>query len=135
MRVLTTSTSNQTIKIAARRDVVGNLSLEIINKSTRKTDSYTSNVEWQEYNVAWENSDVSWESGGFTSSQGDIFLEITNKYALKEGNYYTLKLIDDNGELYRDVVYCTDQTDYDKYNPNKNKYTQESSFDDSYIIL
>jgi hypothetical protein len=135
MRVLTTSTSDQTIKIAARRDVVGNLSLEVINKSTRKTDSYTSSVEWQEYNVSWENSDVSWESGGFTSSQGDIFLEITNKYALKEGNYYTLKLTDDNGELYRDVIYCTDQTDYDKYNPNKNKYTQESSFDDSYIIL
>ncbi len=135
MRVLTTSTSDQTIKIAARRDVVGTLSLEVTNKSTRKTDSYSSNVEWQEYNVAWENSDVSWESGGFTSSQGDIFLEITNQYALKEGNYYTLKLIDDNGELYRDVVYCTDQTDYDKYNPNKNKYTQESSFDDSYIIL
>lgn len=135
MRVLKTSTSEQTIKIAARRDVVGNLSLEVINKSTRKTDSYTSSVEWQEYNVSWENSDVSWESGGFTSSQGDIFLEITNKYALKEGNYYTLKLIDDNGELYRDVIYCTDQTDYDKYNPNKNKYTQESSFDDSYIIL
>ena len=135
MRVLTTSTSDQTIKIAARRDVVGNLSLEVINKSTRKTDSYTSSVEWQEYNVSWENSNVSWESGGFTSSQGDIFLEITNKYALKEGNYYTLKLTDDNGELYRDVIYCTDQTDYDKYNPNKNKYTQESSFDDSYIIL
>jgi len=135
MRVLKTSTSEQTIKIAARRDVVGNLSLEVINKSTRKTDSYTSSVEWQEYNVSWENSDVSWESGGFTSSQGDIFLEITNKYALKEGNYYTLKLTDDNGELYRDVIYCTDQTDYDKYNPNKNKYTQESSFDDSYIIL
>jgi len=135
MRVLTTSTSDQTIKIAARRDVVGNLSLEVTNKSTRKTDSYTSSVEWQEYNVSWENSDVSWESGGFTSSQGDIFLEITNKYALKEGNYYTLKLTDDNGELYRDVIYCTDQTDYDKYNPNKNKYTQESSFDDSYIIL
>jgi hypothetical protein len=135
MRVLKTSTSDQTIKIAARRDVVGNLSLEVINKSTRKTDSYTSSVEWQEYNVSWENSDVSWESGGFTSSQGDIFLEITNKYALKEGNYYTLKLTDDNGELYRDVIYCTDQTDYDKYNPNKNKYTQESSFDDSYIIL
>lgn len=135
MRVLKTSTSDQTIKIAARRDVVGNLSLEVINKSTRKTDSYTSSVEWQEYNVSWENSNVSWESGGFTSSQGDIFLEITNKYALKEGNYYTLKLTDDNGELYRDVIYCTDQTDYDKYNPNKNKYTQESSFDDSYIIL
>jgi len=135
MRVLKTSTSDQTIKIAARRDVVGNLSLEVINKSTRKTDSYTSSVEWQEYNVSWENSNISWESGGFTSSQGDIFLEITNKYALKEGNYYTLKLTDDNGELYRDVIYCTDQTDYDKYNPNKNKYTQESSFDDSYIIL
>jgi hypothetical protein len=135
MRVLTTSTSDQTIKITTRIYVVYTLSLEVTNKSTRKTDSYSSSVEWQQYNVAWENSDVSWESGGFTSSQGDIFLEITNQYALKEGNYYTLKLIDDNGELYRDVVYYTDQTDYDKYNPNKNKYTQESSFDDSYIIL
>tara|TARA_B100001057_G_C22417351_1_gene782138 strand:- start:118 stop:525 length:408 start_codon:yes stop_codon:yes gene_type:complete len=135
MRVLTTSTSDQTIKIAARRDVVGTINLEVINKSTRKTESYSSSIEWQLYAVNPENADVNWESGGFTSSQGNIFLEITNQYALKEGNYYTLKLIDDNGELYRDVVYCTDQTDYDKYNPNKNKYTQESSFDDSYIIL
>ena len=135
MRILTTSTSDQTIKIVARRGIVGTLSLEVTNKSTRKTDSYSSSVEWQQYNVAWENSNVNWEAGGFTSSQGDIFLEITNQYALKEGNYYTLRLTDDNGEIYRDVAYCTDQTDYEKYNPNKNKYTQESSFDDSYIIL
>jgi len=135
MRVLTTSTGNQTIKIAARRAVLGVLSLEITNKSTRRKDSYLSDIEWQQYTVNPENADSNWEFDGFESSQGDIFLEITNRYSLKEGNYYTLKLIDDNGELYRDVVYCTDQTDYDKYNPNKNKYTQESSFDDSYIIL
>ena len=135
MHVLTTSTESQTIKITSRRAVVGFIRLEVTNKSTRQTFDYTGDFQWQQYLQNPEGAAIKWEGGDITTSQGEIFLSITNKYELNEGDYYTLKVIDDSGEIYRGIIFCTDQTDYNKYNPNKDKYTQESSFDDSYIIL
>jgi hypothetical protein len=135
MHILTTSTADQTIKIASRRNIVGDLRLVLINKSTREQFDYTGDFQWQLYLQNPEGAAIKWDGGDLVPTQGDIFLQITNQYALKEGDYYTLKLIDDNGEVYRDIIFCTDQTDYNKYNPNKDKYTEEDSFDDSYIIL
>ena len=135
MHVLTTSTESQTIKITSRRAVVGFVRLEVTNKSTREVFNYTGDFEYQQYLQNPEGAAIKWEGGDITTSQGEIFLSITNKYELNEGDYYTLKVIDDSGEIYRGIIFCTDQTDYNKYNPNKDKYTQESSFDDSYIIL
>ena len=135
MHVLTTSTESQTIKITSRRAVVGFVRLEVTNKSTREVFNYTGDFEYQQYLQNPEGAAIKWEGGDITTSQGEIFLLINNIYELKEGDYYTLKVIDDNGEIYRGMIFCTDQTDYNKYNPNKDKYTQESSFDDSYIIL
>jgi hypothetical protein len=135
MHILTTSTDNQNIKIVSRRSIVGFLRMELVNKSTRQVFDYTGDFQWQVYQQNPENAAIKWEGGDLGSSEGEIFLQITNKYTLKEGDYYTLKLIDDDGLIYRDIVFCTDQTDFPKYNPNKDKYTQEDSFDDSYIIL
>lgn len=135
MHILTTSSDDQTIKIATRRSIVGDLRLEVTNKSTRQRFDYTGDFQWQQYLENPEQSAIQWEGGDLEATEGDIFLTITNQYELKEGDYYTLKVIDDDGEIYRDVLFCTDQTDYNKYNPNKDKYTKEDSFDDSYIIL
>ncbi len=135
MHILTTSTGDQTIKVASRRDIVGDLRLEVINKSTRQKFDYTGDFQYQQYLQNPEGAAIKWEGGDLDVSQGDIFFEITNQYDLKEGDYYTFKVIDDEGEVYRDILFCTDQTDFEKYNPNKDKYTQEDSFDDSYIIL
>lgn len=135
MHVLTTSTTSQTIKVSSRRNIIGDLRLEVTNKSTRKVFDYTGDFQWQQYLQNPEAAAIKWEGGDVATSQGEIFLLITNIYELKEGDYYTLKVIDDNGEIYRGMIFCTDQTDYNKYNPNKDKYTKEDSFDDSYIIL
>jgi hypothetical protein len=32
-------------------------------------------------------------------------------------------------------MFCTDQTDYDKYDPNKNDYVVESTYNNEYVIL
>lgn len=135
MHILTTSTDEQTIKVAARRLPVAGFRLELVNKSTREKFNYTGDFRWQEYQQNPEDSAILWDGGDLTQTQGAIFFQITNKYSLKEGDYYTFKAMDDNGLIYRDIIFCTDQTDYDKYNPNKDKYTEEDSFDDSYIIL
>lgn len=135
MHVLTTSTEDQTIKVVSRRAVVGDARLLVVNKTTRQEFDYTGDFQWQEYQQNPESSAIQWEGGDLTTSEGEIFLQITNQYSLKEGDYYTLKIIDDEGLVYRDIIFCTDQTDFPKYDPNKDQYTKEDSFDDSYIIL
>ena len=135
MKILTTSTADQTIKVATRRTVSGNLRLLLVNKTSREEFNYTTDFQWQLYLENPEGSAIKWDGGDLEAADGDIFLEITNQYALSEGDYYTLKVIDDNGELYRDTIFCTDQTDYNKYEVGKGDYTNEDSYDNSFIII
>lgn len=37
--------------------------------------------------------------------------------------------------IYRDTVFCTDQTDYRKYTVNQGEYTTENTYDNDFIVL
>lgn len=60
---------------------------------------------------------------------------------LKKDVYYTLDvlLFGTNTVIYKDKVFCTDQTidqsTNDYYDINKNEYTTEDSYDNDYIII
>lgn len=54
-----------------------------------------------------------------------------------EGRFYTFKAFSNNGLTlcYQDRLFCTAQTEYDKYTVNQNIYTEETSYDNEYIII
>lgn len=116
MKVLTTSTDSQTIKIIPR---------EYVTTATLKITDDTTNVE-SEYNVS--------------PTTNRNYLEIENDYSLKEGGFYNLVLENDNGEvIYRDKIFCTDQnvdqSTNDYYTINKDVYTIDTSYDNDFIVL
>jgi len=60
---------------------------------------------------------------------------------LVENNFYTMELIASNGGdiVYKDKVFCTnqtvDQSNNDYYDINKNEYTTEDSYNNDYVII
>jgi hypothetical protein len=70
-----------------------------------------------------------------TITEGNGFMELTAVYTLVNNRFYGLKLIYDGNLIYRDRVFVTSQTDYDKFTVNQNVYTEETSYDNEYIII
>lgn len=58
---------------------------------------------------------------------------------LTEGEFYTLEVLISGNVIYKDRVFCTDQTinqsTNNYYSVNSGQYTTENSFDNDYIIL
>jgi len=111
MHVLTTSNSSQSLKIAPRKDVTSpTFSLTDKVKRTTSTISVTK------------------------SSDGD-YMVLTGTFSLKEGNQYTFRVKDGSEEIYRGLIFCTDQTDLDNFFVNKDEYVEEDSYDNDFVIL
>jgi hypothetical protein len=80
------------------------------------------------------------------TTSGD-YLQFTVDFGtLTEGDFYILELKKSQEQrlgyrdvIYRDKVFCTDQTvnqiSNDYYSINKNEYTVEDSYDNEYIII
>tara|TARA_B100000497_G_C7404924_1_gene256069 strand:+ start:9 stop:440 length:432 start_codon:yes stop_codon:yes gene_type:complete len=142
MKILTTSTSAQTLTFAPRSypsEVIVSLRDSSTNTTTR-----TENV---------------------TLTQTNDKASISTTFSLKEGRFYDLSILEgvgalwntynviweaatDNWEsittseksIYLDKIFCTDQTinqtDNDYYTINSGQYTQTTSYpDDDYIII
>jgi hypothetical protein len=58
---------------------------------------------------------------------------------LKKDVYYTMDVLLNGSVIYKDKVFCTDQTinqsNNDYYDINENEYTTEDSYDNDYIII
>lgn len=52
-----------------------------------------------------------------------------------EGRFYTFFVYNNDGVQYKGRLFCTAQTDYDKYTVNQNVYTEEQSADNEFILL
>ena len=117
MKVLTTSTESQTLKVIPR-EYVPFVNMYLRDDSTNLTTTITPNVQ----NVG-------------------NYMEISNTFNfLKEGRFYDLKIVNIQTQkiIYRDKVFCTDQTinqdTNDYYSVNKNEYVSKSGNND-YIVL
>lgn len=111
MKILTTSSSSQSIYIAPRKDAISP-TLTLKNKSTRKT------------------STVSVTKG----IDGD-FMRLTGTFSLKEGEQYSFTVKDGSDIIYRGLIFCTDQTELDKYFINKDEYVSEDSYDNDFVFI
>ena len=114
MKVLTTSTDAQTIKVIPR-EYVGTITLKLRDDSTNEV---TTEV--------------------VTAVTDKNYLSVSYVFNLKEGRYYDLTLLNGSNVIYLDKIFCTDQTinqdTSDYYSINKNEYVSKSGNND-YIVL
>ena len=111
MEILTTSTDNQSIKIVPRIDASSPI-LSLTDKSTRTTSEVT-----------------------VSKTTESDYMVLTGTFSLKEGNQYTFRVKDGSTEIYRGLIFCTDQTNLDKYFVNEGEYIQEDSYDNDFVII
>ena len=119
MHILTTSTSSQTLKVNARADLY-NVQVILFDKSEKKE--------------LLDTDDECTTTDGIAT----IEVEFDGSNQLVEGRYYSLTVKDrdnSNAVVYKGLVFCTDQTDYNKYETGKDDYVVEDSYDNEFIII
>jgi hypothetical protein len=68
-------------------------------------------------------------------SSADGFMTLTGTFSLVVNRYYGLEVFDGSNLIYRDRVFVTSQTEYDKFTVNQNLYTEETSYDNEFVII
>jgi hypothetical protein len=111
MEILTTSTSNQSLKIIPRADA-SSPTLSLYDKSTRTTSTVS-----------------------VVKTSEDDYMVLTGTFSLKEGNQYTFRVKDGSTEIYRGLIFCTDQNNLDKYFANSGEYVEEDSYDNDFVVI
>lgn len=113
MDILPTSGLQQ-LKIIPRKDATAPV-IKLTDKATRKTATVTPTK----------------------TDEGD-YMVLTGTFNLVEDSLYTYKVqlsSSDDEEIYRGLIYCTNQTSLDKYFINNNEYIEEDSFDNEFVII
>ena len=113
MEILPT-TGTQQLKIITRKDA-SNPVIKLTDKETRTTSTITP-----------------------AKSLSGSYMVLDGTFTLTEDNLYSYKVelsAEDSEEIYRGLIYCTNQTNLDKYFINQNEYIEEDSFDNEYVIL
>jgi len=111
MEILTTSTGDQTLKFIPRADA-SSPTLSLYDKTTRTTSSVT-----------------------VTKTTVQDYMVLTGAFSLKEGNHYTFRVKDGSTEIYRGLIFCTDQSNLDRYFANNGEYIEEDSYDNDFVII
>lgn len=138
MKILTTSTGEQTIRIIPR-SYPDDVTLILRDDSTNEIVTYTlDSMEWENTDEVWNAVDLNWnDAGGYFEEDG--YLVINNQYNLVEGRFYDLTIKEGSVVIYKDKIFCTDQTidqeTNNYYSINENVYTTENSYDNDYIII
>ncbi len=111
MKILTTS-ATQTIKFIPR-ELVSSVVLTLTNKNTRTSSTVSVSV---------------------VNSNG--YMSITGSFSLVENTNYSMEVTNTSGDvIYRDTIFCTNQTDFDKFDVHKDDYVTEDTFDNEFIVL
>ncbi len=113
MDILTTS-SPQELKIIPRKDSASPV-IKLTNKMTNTTATVTP-----------------------SKSDDGNYMVLSGTFNIAEDNLYSYKVEmggEDDEVIYRGLIYCTNQTNLDKYFINKDEYTEETSFDNEFVIL
>ena len=133
MIILTTSTSEQTITVIPR-SYPDEISLVLRDEITNEVTTNTiESLEWENNNDFWNLADYNWGATlGFYEDKG--YLVISNEFALVENHFYELTIKEGANTIYKDKIFCTDQTISD-YSVNSNEYVTENSYDNDYIVI
>ena len=115
MKVFKATTSNNLhyLEFIGRKDA-SNVIVVITDKDTKTSSEEVINV---------------------ISNQGVYGFTIDKEF--KEGSRYSLTVLDqlDNSIIYRDMILCTDEVEYDKYDIQTGDYVFNDTPDNDYVIL
>ena len=111
MHLLTTSVAAQQLKIVPRQDA-SSVTLEL----TDKTQFTTSTVS-------------------VSKTSSEPFMILSGSFSLVENRSYSFEVKDGSEVIYRGLIFCTDQTDGEKFFVQDEDYTSETSYDNEYVIL
>ena len=120
--------------------------MKIVSVSQTQTFKYIPRVFTTEllvYNVTDEQTNKSQAAADFATDAGDNYLTATINFGsgdapFREGHFYMLKVLKQDGTLvYRDKLFCTDQTPVtqSRYDVNDNVYETNDTHDNDYIVL
>jgi hypothetical protein len=112
MYILQPIATEQTLIVIARTSQTTGISIYLTNENTNDTDIITPTATY---------------SNGFTS--------LSAVYTLVESTFYNFRVVVSGANIYRGRVFCTSQTDYEKFSVNQSVYTEETSFNNEYIVL
>ena len=73
------------------------------------------------------------DHNGNSDTEG-LYLSITDTIALEEDKQYTLVVKNGSDVIYKDMIFCTNQT-VSSYSINNNEYTEPTQTDNDYIII
>ena len=111
MKILTTTPSF--IKFIPR-EAASSVTLTLTNKNTRTSETVSLGVS---------------NSNGYMTLYSGI-------PALVENTNYSMEVKNSSGDvIYRDTIFCTNQTDFDKFNVHKDDYVTEDTYDNEFIVL
>ena len=71
---------------------------------------------------------------GVSATTDKGYLTFSAVYSLTENVFYELTILDGSSVIYKDKVFCTDQT-IATYSVNNGEYVTEDSYDNDYIII
>ena len=111
MKILTTTPSF--IKFIPR-EAAETVTLTLTNKNTRTSETVSVGVA---------------NSNGYMTIYSGI-------PTLVENTNYSMEVKNSSGDvIYRDTIFCTNQTDFDKFDVHKDEYVTEDTFDNEFIVL
>lgn len=70
-----------------------------------------------------------------TITEANGFMELNATFDLVKNRFYGFKVIYDGDLIYRDRIFCTDQTNYPKFTVNEGVYDEETTYNNEYIII
>lgn len=112
MIILTTTTDLQSFQIITRY-YIDSITVQITDENTNEMTEYSDVATT--YLSGWTKFDLGVE--------------------LVEGRFYTIQLINIDDLIYRGRIFCTDQTDYQKYDMNQDGYSTSNDVSDEIIII
>jgi hypothetical protein len=119
MIVLTTSSSAQTFKVIPRNYSLTSFTMVIRDDSTNTSVTY---------NITSVSS-----SGNYRTFQN------TFSPVLVSNHFYDMTLSSGTDVIFKDKIFCTDQTinqvNNDYYNINEGEFTTDDSFNNEYIVI
>jgi hypothetical protein len=111
MHILQVSASPQSITIIPR-SFPASVTIELVDESTNTT-----------------------ATPAVTAASADGFMTLTGTFSVVNSRFYGLKVFNAGNLIYRDRVFVTSQTEYDKFTVNAGVYTEETTYDNEYIII
>jgi hypothetical protein len=144
MHILRVSASPQTITIIPRQFVYSQEDLDLYFERVLLDDgtlegtacvvSALNDLDGVSLYITDESTNTTAEINP-TIEEANGFMYLTSTFSLVDGRFYGMKLIYDGNLIYRDRIYVTSQTEYDKFTVNSGVYTEETTYNNEYIII